>query len=296
MAVGLLNVHKPAGPTSHDIVAAVRRGTGVRRVGHAGTLDPLAQGVLVLALGQATRLLEYLAGSNKQYDARLQLGVETDTYDAEGEVLRREDVPATLTAEEVAAALASFRGDIQQVPPAYSALKVGGRAAYARARAGEQVELKPRRVTIYELELTRFDPPFVDLRVVCSAGTYIRSLAHDLGQALGTGAMLAGLVRTASGSFTLAGAVPWPALTRGFDEGSWREFLLPADLALESAPQVRLGAEGLQDLIHGRAIAGDAVQGGLARAYAPDGQFVGVLEGDPAAGVWRPRKVLARAM
>lgn len=292
MAFGLLNVAKPSGPTSHDVVNAVRRGTGERRVGHAGTLDPLADGVLVLALGRATRLLEYLSASQKAYRATVTLGVTTDTYDAEGEVVAKQPLPPDLSPDALDAALDSFRGTIQQVPPVYSAVKVGGKAAYARARAGEELELEPRTVEISELEVLAFEPPTVKLRVVCSAGTYIRSLAHDLGTALGTGAMLSALTRTASGQFHLDDAVRWPDLEAAFDDGSWQALLLPADRALDDTPQVHLDAQGLEDVAHGRALdSGEAAPGALARAYAPDGRFVAVLEGDAQNGLWRPKKV-----
>jgi len=292
VAFGLLNVAKPSGPTSHDVVNAVRRGTGERRVGHGGTLDPLADGVLVLALGRATRLLEYLSASRKAYRAEVTLGVTTDTYDAEGEVLAERPVPPDLTLADLDSALDAFRGAIQQVPPVYSAVKVGGKAAYARARAGEELELEPREVQIFELEAVAFEPPRVVLRVVCSAGTYIRSLAHDLGEALGTGAMLSALTRTASGQFRLEDAVRWPDLETAFADGSWRDLLLPADLALDGTPQLHLDEQGLQDISYGRPLrVGDAAARGLARAYAPDGRFVAVLEGDARRGFWRPKKV-----
>lgn len=290
MTFGLLNIRKPVGPTSHDIVAGVRRGTGERRVGHGGTLDPLAEGVLVLALGRATRLLEYLSGSQKAYDATLKLGVSTDTYDAEGEIVEERPVPASLAAADVERALDAFRGTIQQTPPVYSAVKVGGKTAYSRARAGEEVELPPREVTISSLALASFEPPTVGLSVICSAGTYIRSLAHDLGQALGTGAMLTGLVRTASGAFRLADAVGWAELQESFAAGTWRDYLLPAGAALPGTPRITLNAEQLDYVRNGRPLTGEVVDG-FGRAYAPDGQFVAVLEGDTERNVWRPKKV-----
>ena len=287
----MLNVNKPSGPTSHDIVAAVRRGTGVRRVGHAGTLDPLAEGVLVLALGPATRLTEYLSGSDKEYLATLTLGLSTDTYDAEGQIVARRDLPPDLTVEQVEVVLSRFRGEIEQTPPVYSAVKVAGKSAHARVRAGEMVRLKPRRVTIRSLQLLTYDPPEIRLRVVCSAGTYIRSLAHDIGETLGCGAILSGLTRTASGRFRLEEAVSWETLRAAFDDGSWRAFLLPPDLALEGTPRIGLDEEGLARVQHGQPIPAGGSVSGLARAYAPDGRFVAVLSGDPAGGVWRPRKV-----
>lgn len=292
MAVfGLLNVDKPVGPTSHDVVARVRRGTGERRVGHAGTLDPIASGVLVLALGRATRLLEYITGADKAYRARVMLGVETDTYDAEGSVVAEHPLSPGLTRRHVERVLAGFRGAIQQVPPAYSAVKVGGKAAYRRARAGESVELEPRVIHIHRLDLVGFRPPELELVMLCSTGTYVRSLVYDVGRALGCGAMMSGLTRIAVGEFRLEDAHHWADLRRAFERGSWRECLLPADRALSGTPQVRLDEEGLRRVQHGMPVPAEGPVGALGRAYAPEGHFVAVLGGDPAAGVWRPKKV-----
>lgn len=288
---GLLNVNKPAGPTSHDIVAAVRRGIGVKRVGHAGTLDPLAEGVLILALGKATRLAEYLMQSPKRYLAQVLLGVTTDTYDVQGQAIEEQEIPLELSAAEVVATLMDFHGEILQTPPVYSAVKVRGRAAYARARAGETVELAPRTVTIHEIALIEFVLPRLMLEVFCSPGTYIRTLVHDLGQALGCGAVLERLTRTASGDFTLTEAVPWEMLQAGFADGRWQAYLIPADRALPDTPQIRLTAQQWGQAQNGAPVASQDVQLGLARAYRPDGCFVAVLRGDPEASVWHPHKV-----
>lgn len=288
---GLLNVDKPVGPTSHDVVARVRRGTGERRVGHAGTLDPIAGGVLVLALGRATRLLEYLTGADKAYHARVTLGIETDTYDAKGTVVAERAIPHDLTRERVERVLGDFRGDIRQVPPVYSAVKIAGKAAYKRARAGEAVELEPRAIHIHRLDLAAFDPPTLELAIACSSGTYVRSLAHDIGQALGCGAVMSGLTRTAVDGFRLEDAVGWDDLRRAFELGAWQDYLLPADRALGGSARVRLDAEGVRRVEHGMPLPADGPIEALGRAYAPDGRFVAVLRGDPAAGVWHPKKV-----
>lgn len=290
-AFGLLNVYKPAGPTSHDLVAWVRRGTGVKKVGHGGTLDPAATGVLVLCLGPATRLSEYLLGSPKTYVARVHFGVQTNTYDAEGEIVARD--PRPISREQVEAALTGFRGPIAQVPPLYSAIKRGGRKLYELARAGQTVELEARPVTIHRLELLAWEPPVATLEVVCSAGTYIRSLAHDLGQAVGVGAHLAALERTASGRFTAAEAVPWERLAAAMADGTWRAYLLPPDLALADYPAVHLDAAEADDVRHGRKVpvAPEVARATLARAYDSDGQFIAVLE--RRALWWQPLKVFA---
>ncbi len=213
---GVLIIDKAGGWTSHDVVAKTRGLTRIRQIGHAGTLDPMATGVLVLCLGKATRLLEYLIGQPKSYRAEITLGTATDTYDAEGEATATLPVPA-LTTADLENALAPFRGEIMQVPPAYSAIKRDGVASYTRARRGEEVQLEPRPVTIYTLNLLAFDGATLQLYVTCSAGTYIRSLAHDLGQALGCGAHLSGLRRTQVASFTLEQAATLEALAAAGD-------------------------------------------------------------------------------
>lgn len=291
-AFGLLNIDKPAGPTSHDIVAAVRRGTRVKKVGHAGTLDPMATGVLVVCVGAATRLSQYAMGSRKTYVARVRFGIETDTYDAGGTTTAQSDAP--LEREAVEAALGAFRGEIEQVPPMYSAIKQDGQKLYDLARAGQEVERPARPVTIYRLEMTAWEPPFATLRVECSAGTYIRSLAYDLGRAVGTGAHLAALERAASGPFAVEKAVAWDAFQAALASGTWRDYLLPPDMALAEYPRVDLTAPEAEDIRHGRLIPVDEARefaGDLARAYDPEGLFFAILE---RRGIrWKPRKVLS---
>lgn len=283
---GLLNLYKPSGPTSHDIVARVRRGTRVKQIGHAGTLDPLATGVLVLCVGAATRLSEYVMGSPKTYRATIHFGVQTETYDAEGAVIARD--PRPIHESAIRAALPAFTGPIEQLPPLYSAIKQGGRRLYDLARSGISVERKPRPVTIYALELLSWDPPLATLEVVCSPGTYIRSLAHDLGCAVGVGAHLAALERTASGHFTAAEAVHWADFADALAAETWRHYLLPADSALPDAAAVHLSSEQTLRVLHGNTIPA-AAPGALARAYDPQGRFFAVLirRGD----LWQPAKV-----
>jgi tRNA pseudouridine55 synthase len=204
-STGFVLVDKPRGPTSHDIVDKVRRVFGVKRVGHAGTLDPPATGLLVVAVGPATRLLRYVQGLPKTYDVTAVLGVRTSTLDAEGEVLARSDV--RVTPEQVREAAARFVGDIEQRPPAVSAVKVGGERAYKKAARGEDVDLEPRAVTVYAFEIRRTSPDAFDARVVCSTGTYVRSLVADLGDALGCGAHVEHLRRVAIGELNATDAV-----------------------------------------------------------------------------------------
>jgi tRNA pseudouridine55 synthase len=301
MADGLLILDKPSGPTSHDMVSLVRRGTGEKRVGHAGTLDPLATGVLVICLGAATRLSEYLIGEDKRYRAVARLGVATTTYDSQGEVTATAALPPGLGRESIERALAAFRGEIMQAPPAFSAIKRGGRKAYELARRGEAVTIEPRAVTIHELRLEDWQPPDVTLDVRCSAGTYIRSLAHDLGQALGCGAHLTALRRTAAGSFTVEQAVSWDDLQAAFAGGTWTSHLRSPQAALADWPVIRVERQAAERLAHGNPVADGDCQAG--EALAPDGPkralaldsngtLLAVVERDQAAGAWRPKKVL----
>src|SRR5215469_16571353 len=224
---GIFAINKAPGMTSHDVVARVRKLAKQKRVGHAGTLDPLATGVLPILLGQATRVAEYLSEGGKAYRATIRFGVVTDTYDAEGRVSRTSAV--ALHEDEIAAVLPDFLGEQMQVPPAYSAVKRGGQPAYRLARAGEEVALEPRNVVIYALRVVSWEPPDLVLDVECGAGTYIRSLAYDLGQRLGPGAYLAGLVRTRSGPFSLAQCLTLEALEAALADGHWRDGLYAPD-------------------------------------------------------------------
>ena len=203
----LLPVDKPVGPTSHDVVAMARRGLRTRRVGHTGTLDPFASGLLVLCIGHATRLAEYLSGLGKRYEATALLGVTTDTLDSEGEVLATSEGWREVTEDNVRGALEGLRGTIEQIPPQYSAKKVDGEAMHRRARRGEHVDLDPVSVTVHDFRLEDFSPPHVRFSVHCSSGTYVRALARDLGEALGVGAHLTELRRTAVGDFSVESAV-----------------------------------------------------------------------------------------
>jgi len=283
---GILNVDKPAGLTSHDVVSRVRGLARLRRVGHAGTLDPLATGVLVVALGRATRLLEYVTGLPKTYEAVVRLGQTSTTYDAEGELTPPRQLPE-LPAEALDQLLDQFRGPISQVPPMYSAVKREGRPLYELARQGVSVEREPRQVIIYDLQLRDWSPPDLRLRVECSAGTYIRSLAHDLGQALGTGGYLAALQRTAVGSFKLANAVALDTLSAE----NIVQFLLPPDSAVAHLPALSLDGEAARLLRFGQRLPRPAGidEAPLVRAYGPGGDFVGIVA---AAGrEWKPEKI-----
>ncbi|MBL8164357.1 MAG: tRNA pseudouridine(55) synthase TruB [Anaerolineae bacterium] len=283
---GFLNINKPAGLTSHDVVARLRRSLRLKKVGHAGTLDPLATGVLVICVGAATRLSEYVMASRKRYQAVARLGVTTDTYDADGQVVQVRDASG-VTRPDVEAALNAFRGDILQHPPAYSAIKQGGRKLYELARAGEVVEAAARPVTIHALDLVDWSAPQFTLDVACSAGTYIRSLAYDLGEALGVGAHLTALTRTASGIFDGSASVDLGALLQ---DAQWQRHLISPQRALADYPAITLTAHAITELHYGRPVPDlTADEGAAAFAYAPDGTLVAVVHG--VGGLWRPHKV-----
>ena len=293
MPIGILLVDKPSGPTSHDVVQIVRRGTREKKVGHAGTLDPLATGLLVVCVGAATRLSDYMRDKNKHYRARVRLGQTTNTYDADGEIIAESAaLPDRATAE---AALPDFRGVIQQRPPAYSAIKRGGQKAYELARAGKVIEFEPRPVEIYALELLDWAPPEFTLDALCSAGTYIRSLAHDLGQRLGCGAHLTALRRLAAGNFTLDQAVTLHELEKAFAAGDWRRYLHRAEEALPDWPAVRLADDAAKRIVHGQAIPLEAAQraNAWACAYNSAGELIAILRADTQYDKWRPHIVLA---
>lgn len=287
MTFGFLNINKPVGMTSHDVVAAVRRHIRLKRVGHAGTLDPLASGVLVVCVGLATRLSEYVMHTTKGYQARVRLGVVTDTYDAEGETLREAD-PSGITQAQVEALLPQFTGDIAQVPPMYSAIKKDGKKLYELARAGETLDLPSRSVRIESLKVSAWDGPEFTLDVQCGSGTYIRSLAYDIGEALGVGAHLSGLVRTQSGAFTVADAVTLEDFRATED---WQQYLILPREAMPHVPLVTLDAAGYADIQQGRRIVQDEAElvDGVAQAYSPTGDFAAILSGE--SGFWKPQKV-----
>ncbi len=297
---GILNFNKPTGMTSFDVVRIVRRGTGEKRVGHAGTLDPLATGVLLVLLGQAARITEYLMDLPKTYRATVRLGQSTDTYDAEGRVTN--DRPVAVTEDEFRSVANEFLGETQQRPPAYSALKVGGQPAYKAARRGEEVDLAPRAVTVHRIDVTSFSAPFAEIEVECSRGTYIRTIAHDIGERLGCGAHLAGLVRTRIGPFSIDDATTDGELTEAFAAGDWPDLLQPIDLGLMALPALTARMSLEQDLRHGQPIVLDEesarplpspANGAEARAYAEDGSLIGIIRYDGEGAMWRPRKILS---
>jgi tRNA pseudouridine55 synthase len=258
MTHGVLIVDKPEGPTSHDVVGRMRRILRTRAVGHAGTLDPLATGVLVLGVGEGTKLLAHLTGADKSYVATLRLGEQTDTLDSQGQVVSTLPVPALTRAEVEQAALA-FVGALRQRVPEISAVKVDGERLYARARRGETVVAPERDVTVHELEILRVELPVIELRVRCSKGFYVRALARDLALALGTLAHLTALRRTHSGSFSLADAADGSWLRADPEQAAeaLRARILPLAAALRDQPSCTLNERGVVEVRHGRAVLAD---------------------------------------
>ena len=287
---GVLVLDKPVGLTSHDVVQIIRRGTGIRRAGHTGTLDPRASGVLVVLIGPAVRLSEYVSASDKRYHATIRLGSSTDTFDSEGSVTSSTPIDA-IDEETFSETLQQFVGEMEQVPPPYSAVKVKGRKAYEMAREGEEVDLQPRIIHVYSLEVLEWAPPEVVIDVYCSSGTYVRSLANDLGRALGVGAHLVGLRRTKSGRFTLRDAVPLRRLQEAFDAGNWYRNLIPAAEALADWPMVELDADQVELVRHGHRVPAEPLDKGWARGVSEQGDLVALLEVDEATQEWQPRKV-----
>lgn len=294
---GILNLDKPRGKTSFGVVALVRRLSGERRVGHAGTLDPEATGVLPVLLGQGTRLIEFLAEATKVYKAEIELGIATDTYDATGKVTERNDV-SSLTREQVAAALSSFSGFVDQTPPMYSAIKHKGVPLYRWARAGVELPRKARRVEFSRLEIIDWNLTLITLEVECSKGTYIRSLAHDLGQKLGCGAHLRNLVRLKSGPFHISDAVSISRLEDAFRQGYWAELIYPMDVAVVHLPKMTVDEDGEKAVTNGRPLAQvteGEVSASLYRAYSRDGRFIALLRYDVERGHWKPEKVFEKS-
>jgi len=285
---GVLLLDKPLGLSSNAALQHARRLLEAARAGHTGTLDPMASGLLALCFGEATKFAGGLLDADKAYRARVRLGVRTATGDAEGEVLERHEVSAGR--EQVLAALERFRGDIEQVPPMHSAIKHQGRPLYSYARKGQTIERKPRKVLIRELELVRMEGTDFDLRVVCSKGTYIRTLAEDIGAALGCGAHLAALERTAIGPFQLGDAIGLEALA-ALPGPKRYERLLPVTALIHSQPRLVLDVENETRFRHGQAVrAGE--EPGRVVVFAANGGFIGLGE-IGADGMLRPKRLLS---
>jgi len=291
---GILNILKPPGKTSFQVVSSVRRLSGEKRVGHAGTLDPEATGVLVLCLGQGTRIIEFLANANKTYRAEIELGIATDTYDASGKITWQGD-PSFVTREEVKQVLNSFHGAIEQTPPMYSAIKYKGKRLYQLARAGIEVPRRPRTVEFFRLELLEWRLPVITIEVECSAGTYIRSLAQDMGQIIGCGAHLKKLVRLKSEPFHIAEAIPLTSFEEAFHQGNWQHLLYSIDEVILGWRAVILDNESEEMVKKGHSVPlaldkSSTYPEERCRAYSADGRFLAVLRLQKEKGLWHPDK------
>jgi len=285
---GVLLLDKPSGLSSNAALQRARRAFNAEKAGHTGTLDPLASGLLPLCFGEATKFARFLLDADKRYRATLRFGVTTTTYDAEGDVVATRAVDVGRA--QLDAVLAQFTGDLQQVPPAFAALKYQGRAYYDYAREGVDIPRAPRAVSVHRLALLDWDPPDAVVDVVCSKGTYVRSLAADVGEALGCGAHLAALRRDATGGFALGDAVALDVL-ESLDRDARRRLLLPVDALLRELPRVDVAGAVADDLRHGRPGAGAEGGEGLARAYDERGVLIGVVRHE--AGMLMPERMAA---
>ncbi|MFQ5828768.1 MAG: tRNA pseudouridine(55) synthase TruB [Candidatus Methylomirabilia bacterium] len=290
---GVLIVAKGAGITSFQVVALLRRLLRAPKIGHGGTLDPEATGVLPILVNEATKLTPYLADHEKEYVAAVRLGLVTDTQDMTGSVLREAPVPL-LIASQLREVLARFTGRIQQVPPMYSALHRGGKRLYELARQGVTVDREPRPVMIHTLSLEGVDGPSFTIRIVCGRGTYIRTLCADIGEALGSGGTLERLVRTRFGPYPLDGALPWAELTRMQDGAALWERLHPPDSALSHLPPIDLSEEGALAFLTGRPVPCPAQASGarLVRLYGPGQAFLGLGQVVQGAGMVKPERIV----
>jgi len=291
---GVLNINKPSGMTSHDVVERVRRILREKRIGHTGTLDPLATGVLVLCIGKATRIAQYLEAGEKEYKAVMRLGVSTDTLDAGGQVLATKSYTPP-ERQRIIEVMKGFTGSIMQRPPAYSAVKVAGVPSYRLAREGRAELLKPRPITIFSIELTAYEDPLVSLLVRCSKGSYIRTLCAEIGDALGMGAHLAFLERTRSGSFSIDRAVSLDQLQAMMTAGTVEQVVTPIDDALAEFPSVPISETEAVSVMHGNAISCPLsianITSERVRLHSPAGRLLGLAR--IVAGALKPDLVFS---
>jgi tRNA pseudouridine55 synthase len=291
---GFLNINKPGAKTSFSIVSLVRKLTQEKKVGHAGTLDPLATGVLPICLGQATRLVEYLADATKTYRAEIELGIATDTFDAEGKILQKVDA-GSVTREKLEAALHRFSGEITQESPAYSAVKYHGKPSYYLTRKGISVTPKKRLVRVERIEMVDWQSPLVTLEIDCSKGTYIRAIANDLGQTLGCGAYLKNLVRTRYGIFNIADSLTIEQIAEAVAAGYWEQLLYPMDSVLAAFPAAVVGDDIELAICNGKGITLERCSPeSRCRIYNQCGNLLAITKFDPSKGLWQPEKVFGK--
>lgn len=300
MPIGYLNVDKPSEWTSSDVVAKLRGAFNLRKrnvkIGHGGTLDPLATGVLPICIGSATRLADYVLNGNKTYQMRIRLGVATDTYDSQGDVVSESDASG-VEIDDLNDVLNQFRGVFSQLPPMYSAIKKNGQPLYSIARRGGSVDREPRTVEVYELRITHWEPPHVELYVECAKGFYARSLANDIGELLGCGAHVTSLQRVSSGRFKIDQSVSLDELLHLAGEDEWTEHLLPVDFIIQEMPSVTISADQAIDFMHGRRVApshftDNDKSDNRIRVYDPDGEMIGLARIDRLDGFLHPTLVI----
>jgi tRNA pseudouridine55 synthase len=291
---GYLVIDKPAGITSHDVVGRIRRLTGERKVGHAGTLDPAATGVLPVAVGLATRTLEFLADSSKTYLAEITFGVSTDSYDGDGSVTGVSSVPE-LSRSELETTLDSMLGEQNQIPPMFSAINIGGTRLYDLARRGESIAREARRIVINEIELIDWSPPVATVCIDCSKGTYIRSIAHDLGERAGCGAHLSNLVRLRSGPFSIEESWTFSELSSMDLAADWESITIHPDIALEPMDGVIVDTNGAAHWRVGKALQAGSDSQSWARVYDEQGSWLGIAQYSHGENVWQPYKVVSEA-
>jgi tRNA pseudouridine55 synthase len=292
---GIINVIKPLQWTSMEVVRRIKRFTGQKKVGHAGTLDPQATGVLPICIGQATRVMEYLVDSPKTYLALVHLGVSTDSYDALGQITETKD-PSYVTEQDISTALEKYFGVFHQVPPMYSALKKDGERLYNLARAGKEVDRPPREVEIYKLKIIQWSPPEIRLEIECGRGMYVRSLAHDLGTDLGCGAHLKELSRLHTGPFDISTAVSMDQVEEACENGTWRSLLFPIDFPLLKFKAAIVQRDKEDAIRRGQGIylglpSRDASPNDMYRLYSADGEFLALLHPGKVRGLWQAQKV-----
>ncbi len=294
-ADGILIIDKPRGISSMEAVRRIKRASGVKKVGHGGTLDPMATGVIPICLGRATRLMEYMLDGSKEYVGEVCLGVSTDSYDADGQVTGRSDTSG-ISREMVEDVLRRFNGNIQQVPPMFSALKRDGKRLYELARQGIEVKREPRAMTVHSIRLADWQPPVATVHIECSRGFYMRSLASDIGERLGCGAHLQSLTRLRTGRFRISDAISLDAAQNEFEEGAWRESLISPDFVIGNMRAVIVGEREQDSVQNGRPIPLQSDLGSLCpderfRAYTQDGRFLAIMRFDAPERSWRPDKV-----
>lgn len=282
MLHGIINVYKEKGYTSHDVVAKLRGIAGQKKIGHTGTLDPDAEGVLPICLGNGTKVCELLTDRDKTYKAVLLLGVSTDTQDISGKVLKKEETE-NLNADDVAEAIQSFVGEYDQIPPMYSALKVGGRKLYELAREGKCIERKARRVRIHEIRILHMELPRVEMEIKCSKGTYIRTLCHDVGEKLGVGGCMESLIRTEAGRFHIGDSIRLEILQEAKEQGKLEQYLIPVDVMFSEYQEIRVDQKLAKRLANGNEIPGRMINGifrdqECVRVYDPDGRFAAIYK------------------